>query len=112
APKPEMNFVWVSSIATIDIYKLVKIDYSHSTALKSVFYLSIFPTSYFLIAGYTESLFLFLTIGCFYYVRKGNWLPAGVMGMLASATRITGLVDQQTSYIFHLSPPIVSLYFK
>jgi len=81
-----------SLLAGFFLYKLTKIDYSHSTALKSVFYFSIFPTSYFLIAGYTESLFLFLTIGCFYYARKGNWLSAGVMGMFASATRITGLV--------------------
>jgi Gpi18-like mannosyltransferase len=83
---------FASLLAGFYLYKLVKIDYSHPTAIKSVFYLSIFPTSYFLIAGYTESLFLFLTIGCFYYARKGNWLPAGVTGMLASATRITGLI--------------------
>ncbi len=83
---------FASLFACFYLYKLAKIDYSHSTALKSVFYFSIFPTSYFLIAGYTESLFLFLTIGCFYYARKGNWLSAGVMGMFASATRITGLV--------------------
>jgi Gpi18-like mannosyltransferase len=92
----EVSALLISNIASlfagVYLYKLVKIDCSHSTALKSVFYLSLFPTSYFLIAGYTESLFLFLTIGCFFYVRKGNWLPAGVMGMLASATRLTGLV--------------------
>ncbi|MDI6884916.1 MAG: glycosyltransferase family 39 protein, partial [archaeon] len=92
----EVSALLISNIASlfagVYLYKLAKIDYSHSTALKSVFYLSIFPTSYFLIAGYTESLFLFLTIGCFFYAMKGNWLPAGVMGMLASATRITGLV--------------------
>ncbi|HUV03063.1 MAG TPA: glycosyltransferase family 39 protein [Desulfobacteria bacterium] len=81
-----------SLFAGVYLYRLAKLDYSHSTALKSVFYYSIFPTSYFLIAGYTESLFLLLAIGCFYYARKAKWLNAGVMGMLASATRITGLV--------------------
>jgi hypothetical protein len=81
-----------SLFAGLYLYRLVKIDYSHSTALKSVFYYSIFPTSYFLIAGYTESLFLVLAVGSFYYARKAKWLNAGVMGMLASATRITGLV--------------------
>ncbi len=82
---------FASLIAGFYLYRLAKVDYPHSTALKSVFYLCIFPTSYFLIAGYTESLFLFLTIGCFYYARERNWLTAGVMGMFASATRITGL---------------------
>ena len=83
---------FASLLAGFYLYRLAKVDYPNSTALKSVFYFSIFPTSYFLIAGYTESLFLFLTIGCFYYAREGNWFPAGVMGMFASATRITGLV--------------------
>ncbi len=83
---------FASVFACLYLYRLAKIDYSHSTALKSVFYFAIFPTSYFLTAGYTESLFLFLAIGCFYYARKGNWFPAGVTGMFASATRITGLI--------------------
>jgi hypothetical protein len=33
-----------------------------------------------------------LTIGCFYYARKAKWFSAGILGMLASATRITGIV--------------------
>jgi Gpi18-like mannosyltransferase len=92
----EASALLISNLASIFacfyLYKLAKIDYSHNTALKSVFYFSIFPTAYFLIVGYTESLFLLLTIGCFYYARKAKWLSAGVLGMLASATRITGLV--------------------
>jgi hypothetical protein len=83
---------FASLLAGLYLYKLTKIDYPDSTALKSVFYFFIFPTSYFLIAGYTESLFLVLTIGCFYYARRGSWFSAGMMGMLASATRITGLI--------------------
>ncbi len=81
-----------SLFACFYLYQLARIDYVESTALKSVFLFSIFPTSYFLIAGYTESLFLLLAIGCFYYARKGKWHFAGLMGMLASATRITGLL--------------------
>jgi 4-amino-4-deoxy-L-arabinose transferase-like glycosyltransferase len=82
---------FASIFACFYLYKLVRIDYSESTALKSVFYFSIFPTAYFLIAGYTESLFLLLAIGSFYYARKAKWLNAGVLGMLAAATRLTGL---------------------
>jgi 4-amino-4-deoxy-L-arabinose transferase-like glycosyltransferase len=81
-----------SLFACFYLYQLARIDYAESTALKSVFFLSIFPTSYFLIAGYTESLFLLLAIGCFYYARKGKWHFAGLMGMLAAATRITGIL--------------------
>jgi hypothetical protein len=81
-----------SLFACFYLYQLARIDYSESTALKSVFFFSIFPTSYFLIAGYAESLFLLLSISSFYYARKAKWSVAGVLGMLAAATRITGLV--------------------
>lgn len=103
----EVSALLISNLASIFacfyLYKLAKIDYSESTALKSVFFLAIFPTSYFLIAGYTESLFLLLTIGCFYYARKAKWSLAGVLGMLAAATRITGLV---------LLPSLLCEYFS
>jgi Gpi18-like mannosyltransferase len=92
----ELAALTVSNLASLFacfyLYKLARIDYSESTALKSVFFFSIFPTSYFLIAGYTESLFLLLAIGSFYYARKAKWSMAGVLGALAAATRMTGLV--------------------
>lgn len=72
----EVSALLISNLASLFaaffLYRLAKLDYPHTTALKSVFYFSIFPTSYFLIAGYTESLFLLLAIGCFYYARKGD----------------------------------------
>ncbi|HDS45512.1 MAG TPA: hypothetical protein ENN68_05400 [Methanomicrobia archaeon] len=80
-----------SLLACFYLYQLARIDYAESTALKSVFYFAIFPTSYFLIAGYTESLFLLLAIGSFYYARKAKWSVAGALGALAAATRMTGL---------------------
>ncbi|RZN37109.1 MAG: hypothetical protein EFT35_06865 [Methanophagales archaeon ANME-1-THS] len=92
-----------SLLAGIFLYKLARIDYAHSTALKSLLYFALFPTSYFLIAGYTEGLFLCLTISCFYYARQEKWLPAGLLGMFASATRITGLV---------LIPSVLYEYFS
>lgn len=57
----------------------------------TVFYFSIFPTAYFLHVAYSESLFLFLTIGAFYYARQGRWLPCVLLGMLATGSRISGL---------------------
>lgn len=103
----EVSALVISNLASLFagfyLYQLAKVDYSQSTALKSVFYFAIFPTSYFFILGYTESLFLFLVIGCFYYARNAKWLPAGVMGMFASATRITGLV---------LLPSLLCEYFS
>jgi len=40
---------------------------------------------------YTESLFLMLVIGSFYAARKNRWLMAGILGGLASYTRLVGI---------------------
>ena len=79
------------AIACFYLYSLVLKKYDDETAIRSVFYMSIFPTAYFFHAGYAESLFLALTIASFYYAGENRWLLTGVFGMLASATRITGV---------------------
>jgi Gpi18-like mannosyltransferase len=72
--------------------ELVKLDHSEKIAQASVLFLFIFPTSYFLHIPYTESLFLALTVGAFLAARKRSWLIAGILGGLACATRINGLI--------------------
>jgi len=62
-----------SIIAAIYPFKLVKLDFEEDVAKRSVFYMSFFPTAYFLCATYTESLFLALTISCVYYARYRKW---------------------------------------
>ncbi len=74
------------------IYKLVRLDFDDDVAWKSVIFLSIFPTAYFFHAAYTESLFIALTIASFYYARVGKWWLVGVLAMLATLTRITGVL--------------------
>jgi len=78
--------------ALIYFFKLIKLDYESEDAFRSVIYLSIFPTAYFFHAAYTESLFILLTIASFYYARRENWALSGIIGMLAAATRITGVI--------------------
>lgn len=78
--------------AVIYLFKLVRLEYDEEDAFRAGIYMSIFPTAYFLHAVYTESLFIFLSIACFYYARKGKWGLAGAAGMLAAATRITGII--------------------
>ena len=74
------------------LYKLVRIDFDKDDAFRAVIYFSIFPAAYFLHAAYTESLFLALSISSFYYAREGRWALSGALGMLAAATRITGII--------------------
>jgi hypothetical protein len=73
------------------------------TADRAVFYLSIFPLSYFFSLPRTESLFLLLSAGCFLAARRERWRVAGFLGALACITRVNG---------FLLLPSILILYFE
>ena len=74
------------------LYKLVKLDYRDEIAGRAVWLLGIFPTSVFFTSMYTESLFLMTSVASFYYARRGRWALAGFWGLLASMTRIAGLL--------------------
>jgi hypothetical protein len=51
---------------------------------------ALFPTSFFLLAPFTESVFLALTLGAFLLSRSGRHVLAGALGTLASLTRAQG----------------------
>jgi hypothetical protein len=78
--------------AVIVFYKLLLLKYSRQIAEKAVWFLLIFPTSFFFTNIYTESLFLLLSLSCFYFIFKEKWKMAGIMGLLASFTRVTGFL--------------------
>ncbi len=77
--------------ALVLLYKLARLDLKENQAKRVLFYLLIFPTSFFFGGIYTESLFLLLVLGAFYAARKGQWGMAGVLGAMASATRFIGI---------------------
>jgi Gpi18-like mannosyltransferase len=74
------------------LYQLVREDFDHERALRTVLYLSIFPTAFFFAAGYNEALFLCLALLSFYNIRHGHWWLAGLFGFFACLTRSTGLL--------------------
>jgi len=59
---------------------------------RCLFYLAVFPTSYFFSLPLPESLFLMLTVGSFYLAKSERWWLAGLCGAFASATRTTGVL--------------------
>ena len=81
-----------SLVAAVVLLRLVELDYSKELAQRAVWFLFIFPTSYFLHIGYTESLFLMLVLTCVFAARKQRWLLAGLFGALACLTRANGVV--------------------
>ena len=87
--------LFISNLATLGLftvfYRLVHSDFNQEIAGRAVLYLAVFPTAFFLAAAYNESLFLFLAVSSFYYVRRGNWWLASLCGLLASLTRSAGI---------------------
>jgi hypothetical protein len=49
------------------------------------------PCAFYLVAGYSESMFLFGVLGFLFWSSRGNWALAAVHGVLMTATRIVGL---------------------
>lgn len=57
---------------------------------KVMFLIVIFPTSFYFMLGYTESLFVFLTVGALYTYRREQFWIAGILTALATASRVQG----------------------
>jgi hypothetical protein len=72
-------------------------------ARRAVLYLAVFPMSLFLIAVYSESLFLLLSLAAFVLAERRRWVAAWVTVGLAMLTRAAG---------FALLPPLLLLAWK
>jgi hypothetical protein len=54
-------------------------------------YMALFPTSYLFSLPMTESVYLLLSAGSFLAAARQRWWGAGILGALASATRVIGV---------------------
>jgi hypothetical protein len=52
----------------------------------------VFPTSFFLVAPFTEALFACLALASLWMMTKKRWIPAGVLAALAGMTRSQGIL--------------------
>lgn len=74
------------------IYMFLKLLHKYKENLvKPTLYLLIFPTSFYLITAYSESLFLFLSLLTFFFAEKRNFFYAAFFAALTSLARITGV---------------------
>jgi hypothetical protein len=64
----------------------------HQLARKATLYLVFFPTAFFLLAPYTESLALLLSLLAFRQARRGRWWSAGVAGLAGALARAQGVL--------------------
>lgn len=84
---------WLSFLLAIFFfYKLVLLDFKDRIARRAVLLLLCFPSAFFFSTLYSESLFLLLILGSFYFARQEKWWVAGILGALASGTRVVGVL--------------------
>lgn len=78
-------------LCLIFLYRLVRLKYNEDIAFRSLIYLLLFPSAFFLVSAYTESTYLFFSISAFYFSFKKNWKLACFFGMLTAVTRPFGI---------------------
>jgi Gpi18-like mannosyltransferase len=84
------NLGFLAALAVL--YRWVESETDPGTAGRTLWYLVAFPTGFFLSAAYNTALFLALTVGCVYALRRQRWWLAGLLAALAGATRSSGLL--------------------
>lgn len=83
----------LSSIAAfILLYELIQDMYDSKLALRVVLAFSVFPTTFFMLAGYTEALFLALVLGAWLAARRRRWGWAALLAGLGTLTRLQGAI--------------------
>ena len=83
----------VGYVAAMSIlHSMVSTDLDAETAERSILYLSVFPTAFFLFAPFTESIFLALALGAIYAMRTGRYRLAVIAALLAGLTRPQGVL--------------------
>lgn len=79
-------------LAFLLLYIFTAQDHDEATARNTLALYTMYPLAFFLVAGYTESLFLALVVGSLMLARKKNWIGAGLLAALATLTRNQGIV--------------------
>ncbi len=91
----EVSAIAVSQLAMLMallfLYDLISSDISHTIARRSIILLLTFPTSFFFMAGYSESLALVFAVLVLWAIRKQKWWLAGIAGFALTLTRLPGV---------------------
>lgn len=107
--------LFVATIGALGFFlilnKLLLLDYPPPQVKHILLTLMVFPTSFFLVAGYSESLFLFLVVSCFYLYRRDKQLLALLFGSLATATRFVGFALVPALFVVRRSPQVLLILF-
>ena len=81
-----------SAVAFVLLWRLALELTASETANRTVLYLALFPTTLFLVAVYSESLYLALSVAAFLLARRSRWAWAGALAGLATLARVSGVM--------------------
>jgi hypothetical protein len=89
--------------ALVLLYRVVMSMCDQEVAGRTVAYVLLFPTGFFLSCFYTESAFLFLSVAAFYLAARRRWPLACLMGCCLALTRPQGIL---------IAVPLVWMYLE
>ena len=93
---------WFALASGLIFFKKMIITIGEKNAsLWSILFLLAFPSAFFYVALYPESLFLFLSSASLYYIFRKEYPAAGIFAILASLAKIQG--------VFLIIPFIISI---
>jgi Gpi18-like mannosyltransferase len=78
-------------ISCVLLYKEARLHFDTPTATRSIIYFLAFPSAFFLIGAYSESLFVLLVLLAWYFARQNQWLWALGAAILSGMTRFQGI---------------------
>ena len=91
-----MVAIFIANLACLGylilLHRVVTHDIDEQVATRTLIYLVLFPTGFFLFAPYTEPIFMLLALGSLWAGRNGRFWLAGSLGFLAALTRLTGWI--------------------
>jgi Gpi18-like mannosyltransferase len=92
---PILAALIVSSLATwlalMLLYILIADNHNEVTAKNTLLLYVVFPSSFFLVSGYSEATYFVFVVACLLLAQRKQWAWAGIMGALAALTRNLGI---------------------
>jgi hypothetical protein len=79
-----------SLVAFAYLFRLAEEEVGEGAGRRAVLYLALFPTAVFLIAPYSEALFLAGAVPAFYYARRMRWTLVALPAAVAMGARFAG----------------------
>nr|WP_315267823.1 mannosyltransferase family protein [Microbacterium lemovicicum] len=80
-----------SIFAVIGVYRIAEHRFDQGTARRAAALFLFSPYAVFLVASYSESLYLAAAVWAWYFCLRRRYLLTGVLGIVASASRASGM---------------------